>query len=283
MATTIRKNNRTGRRVMTSLDDLRVEPRRERALLTEYLKLICKNGETPQRYGCWDMPVQLADGSWQPGEWQDVSRTPAGLKRKLKPCTAGAIHFVTAEQALDWHGGLLWWVEADGEVIDHGDKTICQRVRVLRPALSTTAGYLWAIDCARHISDTWQVNADLLDTCLNVMTAEALYGDEWADAAATAVTSARAAKAAWDARGARAAWGARAVRDARAAKAAWDARAARGARAAKAAWDARAAGAAWGARAVKAVWDARAVWDERAWQVERLQAYLHQETEWGDV
>jgi len=241
------------------------------------LKLLLPDGHTPQgwtrKHGVpWPMPTET-NGSWLPGEWVDVS----GRGRKLEPCSSGSLHGLTPKQAIHWDGGSLWWVETAGPVKDAGDKSIFQRGRVLCPALSLRAGYLFAIDCARHVSDLWaDANRDLLTAVLDIYTAEALYGKDWnASAAIASVASARDARAARAARGARAASAAWAARDAWDARDAWAARDARDARAA------RAASAAWAARAAR---DASAAWAaECAWQVERLTEYLDHATEWGDA
>ena len=191
--------------------------------MSEYLKLLNEDGTTPQGYGRWSMPTQNDDGSWTPGDWYDISRGPRGGKRReMKECTDSALHILTVPQALEWGGGRLYWVEVEGRVKAADDKTLCHKARALRPALSRDASYLFSIDCSRHVSDLWHPDdAALLGACLDVMTAEALYGEEWAGAAREAARAARAA------RNARAAW---AVWDA------WAAQAARAARAAEADW-----------------------------------------------
>lgn len=97
--------------------------------------------------GTWNLPH---DG--QPGEWREA-------KGKLVPCENG-LHLVRGSQLLRWlpnQESRLWLAETDGPVIDHGDKFVARKVRLVREIDTYNARTLrlFACDCAERALAAW--------------------------------------------------------------------------------------------------------------------------------
>lgn len=215
--------------------------------------------------GKWSLPKQQDDGTWTPGRWQPRIKD-------IEPCERG-YHLCRPQDLLWWIGPALWEAEADGPSIEHGSaatadsKVVVARARLLRPVTkwNERTARLFAADCAEQVLPLFERDRPDDDRPRQAIAVARAYADgaatraelHAAGDAAWAAAGAAAGDAAWHAAGdARAAWAARhAAWDAWAAWAAWHA-----------AWNARAA--AWAA-AGDAAWDAA-----RAWQRERLQAYI---------
>ena len=97
-------------------------------------------------------PVHGGKGSWslprgkRPGAWREVTG-------KLVPCHNG-LHLLRAQDIARWfHEGVLWEVEAGPERVDHGDKIVVRRARLVRKAATLNAKTLrlLAADFAEHV------------------------------------------------------------------------------------------------------------------------------------
>ena len=79
----------------------------------------------------WDLPTQLADGSWKPGKWSAVK----GLVRYR----GNGLHVCGVDQVGYWYGHLksrpmtTWVCEYDGHVSIGPHGFAARRVRLLRP------------------------------------------------------------------------------------------------------------------------------------------------------
>jgi len=83
-------------------------------------------------------------GKWRRGQWRSV--TPP-----LCPCRNG-IHVVTIGQAPYWLGPRIGVVEVAGARLDHEDKTVVERARVIEwlDTWTTATARLFAADCAER-------------------------------------------------------------------------------------------------------------------------------------
>jgi hypothetical protein len=97
-------------------------------------------------------PLHGGSGKWslpkgdKPGAWRSV-------KGKLVPCENG-LHLLRAQNISTWLlPGVLWEVKAGRERIDHGDKTVVRRARLVRRAatIDDKVLRLLAADFAEHV------------------------------------------------------------------------------------------------------------------------------------
>jgi hypothetical protein len=97
-------------------------------------------------------PVHGGSGKWslprgaKPGAWREVTG-------KVVPCENG-LHLLRAQDIGHWfREGVLWEVEAGPERIDHGDKIVVRKARLLRKAATLDAKVLrlLAADFAEHV------------------------------------------------------------------------------------------------------------------------------------
>ena len=97
-------------------------------------------------------PVHGGSGTWslprgkRPGAWRAV-------EGELRPCANG-LHLLRATDIRRWmRAGILWEVEAGAEQIDHGDKVVVRRARLIRKAatLDDKTLRLLAADFAEHV------------------------------------------------------------------------------------------------------------------------------------
>jgi len=97
-------------------------------------------------------PVHGGSGTWslprgkRPGTWRQVEGS-------LRPCENG-LHLLRATDIRQWmRAGILWEVEAGTEQIDHGDKVVVRRARLIRKAatLDDKTLRLLAADFAEHV------------------------------------------------------------------------------------------------------------------------------------
>src|SRR3990167_3805913 len=92
-------------------------------------------------------PYHGGQGRWplpngQPAAWVEVSGD-------LVPCRHG-LHLCAREHLVRWLGPAIFEAEYDGRMIDHGDKLVVARARLLRRLESWTprTQRLFAADCA---------------------------------------------------------------------------------------------------------------------------------------
>ena len=231
----------------------------------------------------YDYRPYLPREDGRPGKWLTVPGT-------LDPCYRG-LHYTSPQYAPRWLHAACWLVE-DGAAetrLFHEDKWVTRRLRLVRrlDTWNERTARLFACDCAEHVLPVFErrypkdhrpheaiavarryanghaTGEELI--AAGVAAWDAAWDAAWAAAGDAAWAAAR--DAAWAAAG-DAAWAA-------AGDAAWDAAwAAAGAAARDAAW-AAAGDAAWAA-AGDAAWAAAGA-AERAWQAERLLAYLNGE------
>jgi hypothetical protein len=225
---------------------------------TRLYKVTAADGHPVHRgTGRWDLPTRNPDGTWTPGAWREV-------EGPLEPCVNG-LHLTRLEHLIGWFGPAIWVAEVDGETIEKERKVVARRARLIAgTAWDERAARHFAADCAEHVlhlvDPEWRLT---LEVVLHTVRAHA-------DGAADEEELAAAWAAAWDARDA-------AASDAQDATwaATWAAAWAATWATASDVWDA-ARSAAW--NAARAAWNAaRAPWDaqsERAWQADRLRAYL---------
>ena len=146
-------------------------------------------------HGCWDLPKGDRPGKWMP---------------KTKPvlCDSGYHYCRDLKDVLAHVGPELYEVEVRGVTIDGDDKAVAEQARLVRriPEWNDETCRLFAVDCARlSLQCAAEEQKPLLSACLDVTTAYALYGNEWAAARDAARAAARAAAwaaagdAAWDA------------------------------------------------------------------------------------
>ena len=97
-------------------------------------------------------PIHGGSGKWslprgkRPGAWREVTG-------KLVPCSNG-LHLLRAQDISRWlREGVLWEAEAGTESIDHGDKIVVRKARLVRKAatLDVTVLRLLACDFAEHV------------------------------------------------------------------------------------------------------------------------------------
>ena len=92
------------------------------------------------------MPAHGGSGQWpEPGKWRDVSGP-------LVPCENG-LHVCTISQCLEWAAPEMWLVEVGVECIEHGDKTVTRRVRLIERVETWNDRNLrlFAADCAERV------------------------------------------------------------------------------------------------------------------------------------
>ena len=97
-------------------------------------------------------PVHGGSGKWslpkgaRPGAWREVTG-------KLVPCSNG-LHVLRGQDISHWlREGVLWNVEVGTEQIDHGDKIVVRKARLLSKAAVIDAKVLrlLAADFAEHV------------------------------------------------------------------------------------------------------------------------------------
>ena len=223
-------------------------------------------------------------GTWPaPGMWLEV-------KGALEPCSNG-LHLCAREHLLSWLGPAIWEAEYEGECIDHDDKLVVRRARLVRQveAWNDSTARLFAADCAERALPIFEAHRpgdarprEAIAAARAFARAEipaAAMDAAWAAAMDAASAAARAASAAAWAAASSAARAASAAASSAARDAAWAA-------ARAAAWDAArdaAMDAAWAAARDAARAAARdaardaAMDAERAWHTERLFQYLEGE------
>lgn len=142
-------------------------------------------------HGEWPLPTKLADGSWKPGSWIEVTGD-------LVPCVNGLHGCDGTRQLLRWLGPpLVCEMEYDGDVVVHYDKIVGRRARLLRiiEAWNERTARLFACDCAEHVLPIWesQIGGDVRPR-LTIATAR-----RFADGMANRDALAAARVSAWEA------------------------------------------------------------------------------------
>jgi hypothetical protein len=133
-------------------------------------------------------------GKWTPGRWRSV-------RGDLIPCKRG-LHLCRADQVLDWLGPRIWEVETDGEVIEHGNKYIARKARIVREVTPTDAQLRhFAADRAEealvYADPEWRETLEVVIHTVRAYADGAASDAELTAAGAAASAAARAA--AWDA------------------------------------------------------------------------------------
>lgn len=99
---------------------------------TLLLKTLTKDGAGPYKYKAWPLPKQGEDGTWTPGNWNEV-------KGPLQVCYNG-LHLTRLANLDQWRSDRLFVAEvADKEILEGGDKLVARKVRLVREILSWTA------------------------------------------------------------------------------------------------------------------------------------------------
>ena len=90
--------------------------------------------------GAWPLPK---DG--KPGAWVTVTGD-------LVPCENG-LHLCRRQDLIGWLGPVIWEAEYTGQVIDHGDKIVVRRARLVRRVRTWNerTARLFACDCAEAV------------------------------------------------------------------------------------------------------------------------------------
>ena len=157
----------------------------------------------------WSLPTLQPDGTYKPGKWMPRIKD-------IAPCVRG-YHVFERKDILQWVNATLYEAEVRGETIDHGDKTVAESCRLIRPVSGCNESTLRLFAC--------RVAEDVLPIY------EREYPDDYrprkaietARRYANGKATDRELAAAWAARGAArdAAWAAARAAAARAADAAW--------------------------------------------------------------
>lgn len=92
----------------------------------------------------YSLPTQSADGAWTPGEWTEPITD-------LVACESG-YHLAKDEQLIQWLGPDIYEAEATGQMIDAGDKIVCESVRLTRKLTgwNDQTARLLSVWCARE-------------------------------------------------------------------------------------------------------------------------------------
>lgn len=216
--------------------------------MTEFYKVLGKNGDARMGVGTWYLPRGMRPGKWMPT-----------IEGDLVPCCNG-YHLARESDLLNWLGPRIFVAEYRGDVITADDKIVVRDARLIREtAWTDRAARLFAADCAERTLPIFEKNNPKDNRCRKAVEAARSF----TNGQITRAELDAAGAAAWDAAGAaaRAAVG----------NAAWAASwAAAGAAARDAAWVAARDAA--GAAAGDAARDA-----ERQWQTDRLFQYLNGE------
>ena len=146
--------------------------------------------------GAWPLP-----SGKRPGKFLKVDG-------KIVPCRSG-LHFCREDQLLNWLGPVIWEFEPRGEILDAGDKLVCEQGRLLSrcDGWNERTARLFAVDCATRALNREKKAGRTPDKrsyeALKVARRFA-NGDASVDelAAAGAATWDAARAAAWDAAGA---------------------------------------------------------------------------------
>jgi hypothetical protein len=151
--------------------------------------------------------------TWQKGRWKQV-------KGDLVPCRNG-LHLVRGAQVLQWLGPDLWVAEYDGEMIDHGDKIVVRKARVVRhlDTWNERAARLFAADCAEAVLHVFELERPDDDRPRRAIEAARAYANgeigtaagatrDAAGAAASDADAGATRDAAWAAAAGAAAWAA---------------------------------------------------------------------------
>jgi hypothetical protein len=115
---------------------------RNTAMDEQLYKLTAADG-SPVHGGSGKWPVPTEAG---PGKWRSV-------RGDLVPCSVG-LHLLRVQDIPIWlRAGTLWLVEAGPERIDHGDKIVVRKARLVREAavIDDTMLRLLAADFAEHV------------------------------------------------------------------------------------------------------------------------------------
>ncbi len=95
--------------------------------------------------GAWPLPH---DG--QPGDWLEV-------KGQLVPCENG-LHLCREQDLVGWLGPAIYEAEYEGEMVEHEDKVVVRKARLLRrlDAWNERTARLFACDCAERMLSIYE-------------------------------------------------------------------------------------------------------------------------------
>ena len=94
--------------------------------MTTYYKALSADGRSCNGGSSkWSLPVLQPDGTYKPGRWMQRIAN-------IEPCRRG-YHVFERKDILRWINQTLYECEIRGETIDHGDKTVAESCRLLRP------------------------------------------------------------------------------------------------------------------------------------------------------
>jgi len=104
------------------------------------IKFLTQDGTGP--YSGFPWPLPHGD---QPGDWVTVAGD-------LVACAVG-LHFTTLASWRQWRNERAFVIEADGPVLDTGDKSVCGRARLVREiaAWNPRTLRLFAVECAERV------------------------------------------------------------------------------------------------------------------------------------
>jgi hypothetical protein len=168
----------------------------------------------------WSLPSLQPDGTYKPGCWMPRIEN-------IVPCERG-YHVFERKDIMQWLNATLYEAEVRGETIDHGDKTVAQSARLIRPIPGCCKRTLRLLACrvAEDVLPIYEREYPDDDRPSKAIETARRHADGKATDSelAAAWTAARAAAdAAWDAAGvADAAWAAAAAAWDAAAGAAWE-------------------------------------------------------------
>ena len=94
--------------------------------MTTYYKSLSADGRSCNGgHSKWSLPTLQPDGTYKPGRWMPRINP-------IVPCRRG-YHVFERKDTFRWLNCTLYECEIRGETIDHGDKTVAESCRLLRP------------------------------------------------------------------------------------------------------------------------------------------------------
>ena len=103
-------------------------------------KVLAENGQPHHGgTGVWPLP------NGKPGEWLEITG-------ELVPCENG-LHLCRQSDLLGWLGPVIHTAEYDGEMIEHNDKIVVRRARLIErlDTWNDRTARLFAADCAERV------------------------------------------------------------------------------------------------------------------------------------
>jgi hypothetical protein len=220
--------------------------------------------------GTWPLPQ---DG--EPGEWLEVTG-------ELVPCKNGA-HLCREEDLIHWLGPTIYEAEHSGELVEHDNKVVVRKARLLRQieTWNERTARLFACDCAEHVLHLFEKQYPDDSRVRTAIEVARLYADGKATLDDLRAADSAAYSAAYSAADSAAYSAAYSAADSAADSAAYSAGYRAGYRAAYRAADSAAYSAAYraGYRAAYSAGYRAGYRAEREWQTQRLMGYLRGEVD----